>query len=298
MSALMPMPTAMRLFVAHFLIQETDRWFAPDGDTEVRRQDHHRLDSCLFTADDPQAAYARALAMVPGLSDAHCDGPGDRTEVHCLGLHDLDEVGLNTPLDQAVQGPYGLQLAVLDWPSHPPQARARNELSLFRHLQADPEAPEAIQRLHAWLTAQRPAYLALLQPGVSDAQLDALEARWGLPLPPAFRAFYRWRNGQPNSSSTPLTGNWTWMSLQDLAETKQMLDDMIGYDFDDPAYWRDGWIPFLDNGGGSYLCLDLKAVDGGQPGQVIAFWKADADRPVKAPDFASWLQGLPQQAHD
>jgi cell wall assembly regulator SMI1 len=37
---------------------------------------------------------------------------------------------------------------------------------------------------------------------------------------------------------------------------------MIGYGFDDPKWERRGWIPFLSNGGGDRLGLDLMAEDG------------------------------------
>ncbi len=74
-----------------------------------------------------------------------------------------------------------------------------------------------------------------------------------------------------------------------------MLDGMIGYDFDDPKYWRRGWVPFLHNGGGSYLCLDLLAEDGGDPGQLIAFWKQDSDRPIEYPDLRAWIQAVIQE---
>ena len=51
-------------------------------------------------------------------------------------------------------------------------------------------------------------------------------------------------------------------------------------------------MPFLHNGGGSYLCLDLTAEDGGTPGQLIGFWKADDDRPVEYPSLVAWLNEL------
>jgi cell wall assembly regulator SMI1 len=53
--------------------------------------------------------------------------------------------------------------------------------------------------------------------------------------------------------------------------------------------WRAGWIPFAANGGGSYLCVDLRAEDGGTPDQVIEFWKADHDRPVVHTDLSGWI---------
>jgi cell wall assembly regulator SMI1 len=86
--------------------------------------------------------------------------------------------------------------------------------------------------------------------------------------------------------------NRTWMALADIAEIKDLMDGTIGYDFEDPRYWRRGWVPFLSNGGGSYLCLDLVAEDGGQPGQILEFWKADEDRPIQSADMQTWLVGL------
>lgn len=152
--------------------------------------------------------------------------------------------------------------------------------------------PELITRMDRWLAANRTDYYALLQPGVSDADLDAFEAQFSLKLPAAFRHLYRWRNGQDPMSSAPLQGNRSFCTLEEVASTKDMLDGMIGYDFDDPRYWRRGWVPFLHNGGGSYLCLDLAAEDGGQPGQLIGFWKRDEDRPVEFPSVEAWLADL------
>lgn len=149
-----------------------------------------------------------------------------------------------------------------------------------------------IERMDAWLAANRAGYHAALQSGVSDAQLDAFEAKFSLTLPEAFRALYRWRNGQPNSSFDSFQDNRMLSSLEDIADTKEMLDDMIGSDFEDPATWRRGWVPFLSNGGGSYLCVDVDAQGGSQPGQLIAFWKADEDRPVEHASVQAWLADL------
>jgi cell wall assembly regulator SMI1 len=149
-----------------------------------------------------------------------------------------------------------------------------------------------IERMDLWLTVNRPSYYALLQPGATDDELDAFEARFLLKLSATFRKLYRWRNGQDPMSSEPLQGNRTFLTLAEITETKDLLDSMIGYDFDDPRYWRRGWVPFLHNGGGSYLCLDLLAEDGGLPGQLVGFWKADEDRPIEFPRLEAWLADL------
>ena len=56
--------------------------------------------------------------------------------------------------------------------------------------------------------------------------------------------------------------------------------------------------PFLHNGGGSHLCVDVAAEDGGNPDQLIEFWKADEDRPVTYPNLEAWLTELVESMED
>ena len=51
-------------------------------------------------------------------------------------------------------------------------------------------------------------------------------------------------------------------------------------------------MPFLHNGAGSWLCLDLAAQDGGRIGQLVAFWKRDDDRPIEYASMEAWLTKL------
>src|SRR4051794_35191512 len=60
-----------------------------------------------------------------------------------------------------------------------------------------------IARLDRWLRHNRPRYYRLLRPGGSAARLDDLERAVGVALPPAFRALYRWRDGQPPDEDRP-----------------------------------------------------------------------------------------------
>ncbi|MFZ6754682.1 SMI1/KNR4 family protein [Undibacterium sp. Dicai25W] len=138
-----------------------------------------------------------------------------------------------------------------------------------------------ITSLDSLLQKNRPDYYSALNPGVKSDQLAELEHLVGIALPADFRLLYEWRNGQNSSNSDNFHANWMFMPIGDIIEIKVMLDEMIGTDFQDPDYWRREWIPFLDNGGGSYLCLDVLSKNGQEPGQLIAFWKADVDRPVK-----------------
>ena len=52
------------------------------------------------------------------------------------------------------------------------------------------------------------------------------------------------------------------------------------------------WIPFLANGGGDHLCVDLSAEDGGVPGQLIAFWHDWEKHSVAFPSMKAWLTDL------
>ena len=155
-----------------------------------------------------------------------------------------------------------------------------------------------LERMERWLAANRPDYLARLQPGTTDAQLDAFEAQFSLELPAAFRELYRWRNGQEERCSASLQMNRMFSPLEGVTDTKGLFDGMIGYDFDQEGWWRRGWIPFLSNGGGSHLCLDLAAEDGGRVGQLVEFWKADEDRPIVYPSLEAWLEELVSSMED
>lgn len=153
-------------------------------------------------------------------------------------------------------------------------------------------AVDLIDRMDVWLRSNRAEYYARLRPGATAESLSAFEQRFAIELPPAFRALYMWRDGQDSNEFASLQDNRMFSSLKDIADTKEMLDGMIGFDFDDPRWWRRGWVPFLSNGGGDHLCLDLAADDGGQPGQVIAFWHDWEDRSVEYSSFREWLAGL------
>jgi cell wall assembly regulator SMI1 len=151
---------------------------------------------------------------------------------------------------------------------------------------------ELIERLDRWLRANRPGYYAHLQPGVTEAQLDRLNARFSIALPDGFRQLYRWRNGHDMHSSESLQHNLMFSSLEDIARIKELMDSMIGSDFEDPRWWRRSWVPFLENGAGDHWCLDLLAEDGGRPGQVITFYHDWDQRPIRFPSLETWLEHL------
>ncbi len=151
---------------------------------------------------------------------------------------------------------------------------------------------DLIKRIDKWLQTNRSEYYNNLNIGINDTELDDFEKRFTLKLPEDFRAFYKWRNGQNINYFKSIQENRIFLPLSEISETKDMLDGMIGYDFEDPKWWRSSWIPFLSNGGGDYLCLDLLAEDGGQPGQVFSYWHDWEDRSIEYNSFQMWLSDL------
>jgi cell wall assembly regulator SMI1 len=151
---------------------------------------------------------------------------------------------------------------------------------------------DLIRRADAWLQRNRPDYYAILRPGVADDSLDAYAARFGLELPTELRQVYGWRDGQDLPVSKALVHNHMFMPLAESASSKALLDGMIGFDFDDPNWWRRGWVPFATSYNGDHYCIDLDAEAGGATGRVIEFRHDEARRRVIAPSFADWFDQL------
>lgn len=152
---------------------------------------------------------------------------------------------------------------------------------------------ECLKALDTWLQHQRPDFYAELRPGASEAELGDLEAQLSQTLPEAFKDLLRWRNGQHDKAYASFHDNRMLMSIEDILSTWQMLQELSPeWDAETPNWWRSAWIPFMSNGGGAYLCLDLEGTFTGQPGQLIQFWHDDADRSVEYPDFDTYLAAL------
>lgn len=155
---------------------------------------------------------------------------------------------------------------------------------------APPPMAELVQRLDTWLSRHRPAFYSGLLPGLTDQEWTSFAAQLGVTIPDAFRELYQWRNGQHDDLPT-FHGNRTWISSEDIVWTKELMDSMIGHDFE-PGWWERSWVPFLHNGAGSHLCVDTTGTDGGPPGQVVEFWNRDSDRPVVSSSLEHWLNGF------
>jgi cell wall assembly regulator SMI1 len=160
-------------------------------------------------------------------------------------------------------------------PPSPPAEPQLQELKSYLHL---------LERLERWLAVHRSRYLRGLFPGATAAELDALQAELGFPLPTGLRALLSWHNGQKEDLVGCFEESWNLMSAQAITEAKKELDsDTTGAV--EKSGWQRGWIPFVDDDGGDYLCLDTG--EAGVP--VRALYFGSTELPVVAPSLAPWL---------
>ncbi len=130
---------------------------------------------------------------------------------------------------------------------------------------------ERLDQIEQWLQANRPDYQSMLEPPAADDALRSAEEKFGLELPGNVKALYRWHNGQKPREFTPLLHNLTFMTLSEVIATKEALDHVAEFDQWQRDSWWPNWFPFLDNGGGDYLCVDLGGFKTGNIGQLLWF---------------------------
>jgi cell wall assembly regulator SMI1 len=143
-----------------------------------------------------------------------------------------------------------------------------------------PDYTALLSRLERWLAEHRPKYLHALHPGASAAELDALQTELGRPLPAGLRTLLAWHNGQKEDFTGQFEENWMLLGTQGIATAKKELDGGEG------AGDRRDWIPFGEDDGGDFLC-----VDAGDPAEPVReFWLGKPAEPPVAPSLATWLE--------
>jgi cell wall assembly regulator SMI1 len=153
---------------------------------------------------------------------------------------------------------------------------------------------DLLSRLDDLLQQHRPDYYAALNPPATAAEIAAFEAEVGLQLPPELRAWYGWHNGQHGGCFDTLEANHECASLRDMADTMRINRELLEAGDFVANWWRPGWLPFLTNGNGDQVCLDLEGTFTGQPGQLIEHWHDWEQRDILFPNLTAWLAAVVQ----
>ena len=151
---------------------------------------------------------------------------------------------------------------------------------------------DELQALDVHLREKRPDYYKKLQKPLTDQEISKLEVQYRIALPVDLKTLYQWKNGQQQDCYETFVMNFMFEPLENVLEHNKELTSMIGYDFEIENWWNEHWLPIFSNGGGSYICYDLKGVFTGESGQLVEFWHADTDRNVIAPDLRTFMESL------
>jgi cell wall assembly regulator SMI1 len=150
-----------------------------------------------------------------------------------------------------------------------------------------PDDEALLGRLERWLAEHRPRYLQGLLPGARAEELDRLQTELGLPLPAGLRDVLSWHNGQSGEFIGSLEQSWNLMSTAQIAAAKKELDAAPSGEQAQTS-WKPSWIPFLDDDGGNYLCLDTSQPEA----PVREYWAGSPEQPALAPSLAVWLKNF------
>jgi cell wall assembly regulator SMI1 len=152
---------------------------------------------------------------------------------------------------------------------------------------------QLVERIDEWLRTYRPSYYEYLQPPLTDAQVSDFESFVGTPLREDLRILYQWKGGQSGISPEPLYDGRTFMQLEEIREAVRANNELLEMGvFEQENWWHPHWVPFLTDGGGNFLCVDLEGAFAGQPGQLLTFWSESPVRNIEYPSLSSFLSNL------
>lgn len=144
--------------------------------------------------------------------------------------------------------------------------------------------------------------------GATPAQLDALATLIGYPLPEDFRESFLIRDGfryRIAPYGAALSDSQFLLNLEGITREVKFWGEFLREDPDHaagarpdcrpagpvaPIMWSRGWLPFVGEGSGNHLCLDLDPPAGGTAGQVFDFGHEEGPTRVFFPSFRAYME--------
>lgn len=151
---------------------------------------------------------------------------------------------------------------------------------------------EILEQLDLHIKKFRPEFYGNLRASLVENDIQKLEIQYDIQIPEDLRRLYQWKNGQESSCYDAFVNNSMFIPLEEALDIAQELTSMIGTDFEIENWWNESWIPIFHNGGGNYICYDLKGAFTGNKGQILEFWNRDYDRNVIAASLKDFLDQL------
>ena len=126
------------------------------------------------------------------------------------------------------------------------------------------ESAEALlARYEKMLAAKAPRAFAALRPGLTAAQIDALETKHGFKLTPDLRSLYRWRNGEPPNGPTHIFPDHAFVGLDEAVAARDIVRRQVKAQtpaqrqaYDVFAGHRGAWLDVLPDGAGDGYFFD------------------------------------------
>lgn len=157
-------------------------------------------------------------------------------------------------------------------------------------------ADQLFSRLQALLETNAPIVAQSLQPGLSDAQISALESQGGFLLSADLRALYHWHNGISTNSTVGLLPGHRFLPLDVMVRERALYHQHLASAtlvqraasavF---AGHRKGWLQVLDDGAGDGYFYDPKRTDA--EGSFFMHF-AETGYYVWFPSFRNFLAGV------
>lgn len=157
------------------------------------------------------------------------------------------------------------------------------------------DLPTTLARLEAWLAEHAPGIHATLRPGATEAELAVMERVLGRKLPSALRTLYAthadWGHALGLTFLPPVMMQMEWDAWRELQaefqETAGHSSRPVGAVR--AQYINPGWLPFLTDGGGNSVGVDLDPRPAGTVGQVITFGRDERVKTVLADSLGAFL---------
>lgn len=156
------------------------------------------------------------------------------------------------------------------------------------------------------LLAKMPSLAETLNPGASEADIQAAESEMGVTFPDAMRALYLANDGDNEESACGMILGFHFHSLADLqgewrSECEYADDPDLNRESaftSEPAgcikrrYADKKWLPLCNDGGGNYIGIDLDPDVNGKIGQIINFGRDEHDKVVLAESLDAFFARL------